>query len=229
MNGFIIYIGLVCTAMLLKKHRGISGIGRTWYGGNSGYQGYSMSNRAVQAREEGRYPKTDFKKKYGITESVLNMLVDLGIINNTEWHHTSKFGNKTIFYGWEENGYADIYKLYKKDITRLIKNGDISEVERIFADNIEHYLQEEQRQLEEEKRRREYNNKVSYERDRLRKEYQPDIFAASNGAVVVKNEDNAVYLDSERLTKRNKKDMRDTALKELKNYLDSFEYPDYLR
>ena len=228
MNRLLALTGLVCATVLLKKHCGVSGIGRTWFGGNSGYQGYSMSNRAMQAREEGTYPKTDFKKVYGITENTLKILLDLGIITNNEWHHTSKYGNKTIFYGWEEKGYADIYELYKRDINRLIKNGDISEIERIFSDNIEPYLQEEQRLREEEKRRYEYNQEVSLERERLRNEYQPDIFTASNGAIVVKNENNAVYLDGERLTKRNKKQSRDKALEELKEYLDSFAYPDFL-
>lgn len=34
---------------------------RTVFGGNSGYVGYSMSKRAAEAKEEGRYPKTEFR------------------------------------------------------------------------------------------------------------------------------------------------------------------------
>lgn len=48
MNGLFIFIGLLGAAYMLKKDKSISGIGRTWYGGNSGYQGYSMSKRAVK-------------------------------------------------------------------------------------------------------------------------------------------------------------------------------------
>ena len=39
------------------------------FGGNSGYVGYSMSKRALNARNEGSYPKTDFKKEYSVTAS----------------------------------------------------------------------------------------------------------------------------------------------------------------
>ena len=65
----------------LKEHRLV--------GGNSGYVGYSMSKRAEQAREEGRYPKTDFKKVYNISDKTLKALVSAGIIDDNEWHHTS--------------------------------------------------------------------------------------------------------------------------------------------
>ena len=65
----------------LKEHRLV--------GGNSGYVGYSMSKRAEQAREEGRYPKTDFKKVYNISDKTLKALVSAGIIDDNEWHHAS--------------------------------------------------------------------------------------------------------------------------------------------
>ena len=65
----------------LKEHRLV--------GGNRGYVGYSMSKRAAQAREEGRYPKTDFKKVYNISDKTLKALVLAGIIDDNEWHHTS--------------------------------------------------------------------------------------------------------------------------------------------
>lgn len=88
------------------------------YGGNSGYVGYSMSKRAAEAREDGRYPKTDFKKEYGVTENSFNILVEAGIIDDSEWHHTSKFGNKTTFYSWYEEHYFDIYTSRKKEIDK---------------------------------------------------------------------------------------------------------------
>lgn len=40
-------------------------------GGNSGYVGYSMSKRAVSARNEGAYPKTDFKKNIQLRLHIL--------------------------------------------------------------------------------------------------------------------------------------------------------------
>lgn len=95
---------------------------RNWYGGNSGYMGYSMSQRAVAAREDGRFPKTDFKKEYGITDKSLVTLMKLGLIDDSEWHHTSKFGNKTTFYGWQDEASYDTYKRNKKEIDRLSRD-----------------------------------------------------------------------------------------------------------
>ena len=97
---------------------------RTVFGGNSGYVGYSMSKRAAEAKEEGRYPKTEFRREYHITAKSLDMLTSLGIINNSEWHHTSMYGNKTPFYGWTEDEFADDYLKHKKEIDTLCKGID---------------------------------------------------------------------------------------------------------
>ena len=93
---------------------------RNPFGGNSGYVGYSMSKRAAKAREDGRYPKTDFRKEYGVSPKSFDALVDAGIIDNSEWHHTSVYGNKTTFYGWKGlSGY--IYAANKKEIDKMVK------------------------------------------------------------------------------------------------------------
>ncbi len=97
---------------------------RTVFGGNSGYVGYSMSKRAAEAKEEGRYPKTEFRREYHITEKSLDMLTRLGFIDNSEWHHTSMYGNKTPFYGWAEDELADDYLKHKKEIDTLCKGID---------------------------------------------------------------------------------------------------------
>lgn len=68
------------------------------FGGNSGYIGYSQSKRSLLAKIEGRFPKTHFKKYYGISEKKFKELEDRQVIYVSEWHHTSKFGNKTKFY-----------------------------------------------------------------------------------------------------------------------------------
>lgn len=91
-------------------------------GGNSGYVGYSMSKRALKARNEGSFPKTDFKKEYSITASHFDYLLKAGIIYVSEWHHTSRFGNKTDFYRWDEDEYIGIYKQLKKSISSVIKS-----------------------------------------------------------------------------------------------------------
>lgn len=97
---------------------------RTVFGGNSGYVGYSMSKRAAEAKEEGRYPKTEFRREYHITAKSLDMLTSLGFINNSEWHHTSMYGNKTPFYGWAEDELADDYLKHKKEVDALCKGID---------------------------------------------------------------------------------------------------------
>lgn len=97
---------------------------RTVFGGNSGYVDYSMSKRAAEAKEEGRYPKTEFRREYHITEKSLDMLTRLGFIDNSEWHHTSMYGNKTPFYGWTEDELADDYLKHKKEVDTLCKGID---------------------------------------------------------------------------------------------------------
>ncbi len=101
-------------------------------GGNSGYVGYSMSRRAAEAREDGRYPKTDFRKEYGVPDKSLSALVKAGIVDDGEWHHTSRFGNKTTFYGWRESGYADIYSEHKAEIDRMVKDSTKAKMENPY-------------------------------------------------------------------------------------------------
>lgn len=90
-------------------------------GGNSGYVGFSMSKRAAEAKEEGRFPKTQFVKEYGVPAAHLDALVAAGIISNDEWHHTSKFGNKTPFYGWVEDSFLQAYNDNKAAIEDIIE------------------------------------------------------------------------------------------------------------
>ena len=60
-------------------------------GGNSGYVGYSMSKRAESAYEDGKLPHS----KLPIWAK---RLVDAGLVESDEWHHTSSYGNETTFY-----------------------------------------------------------------------------------------------------------------------------------
>ena len=90
------------------------------YGGNSGYVGYSMSVRAAQAREDGRYPKTDFRKEYNLTPAAFDMLLHYGYIDGSEWHHTSMYGNRTTFYDWQDD-IPGIYAIRKKEVDALAR------------------------------------------------------------------------------------------------------------
>lgn len=102
------------------------------YGGNSGYNGYSMSWRAVWAREEGRFPKTDFKKNYKVTEKSFVMLVNLGIITGGEWHHTGCYGRRTTFYDWRDEEDYDFYFKNKKIIDGFARKKNYTDVEELF-------------------------------------------------------------------------------------------------
>ncbi len=124
-----------------------------YFGGNSGYVGYSMSKRAKDARNDGKYPKTDFKKEYHITDNSLNSLIDAGYINNNEWHHTSKYGNKTIFYSWDEDYYFDIYISNKKEIDKISSDKKLNQKETV--DKIKYIFENsdiyKNKEIEEEK------------------------------------------------------------------------------
>ena len=132
------------------------------FGGNSGYVGYSMSKRAARAREEGRYPKTDFRKEYGVTAKSFDELVDAKIIASGEWHHTSKFGNETKFYGWDEDYYADIYEENKAVIDKLSRERKTDEIVSLFENHpLAHkaeYDNETERLVDDVNR--EYNDKI---------------------------------------------------------------------
>jgi hypothetical protein len=87
------------------------------YNYNSGYSGFSMSNRAVEAYEQGEKPiskwtKTAFfeelnenLKDYNISAEKINALKSLKVsvlkerfLKNSSWHHTSNYFNNTNFY-----------------------------------------------------------------------------------------------------------------------------------
>lgn len=93
----------------------------TIYGGNSGYNGYSMSKRAEQARSNGKYPKTDFKKEYGLSEKLFKLFEKNKLIASYEWHHTSVYGNQTDFFEWVDEDYLAIWEEKAADIKKLAR------------------------------------------------------------------------------------------------------------
>lgn len=88
---------------------------------NSGYDGYSMSNRAREAYDDGEKPLSKWRKS-DIIDRVLEIQEDFEVENFTKsdlqtvkkdvlvnyflekssWHHTSKYMNKTEFYSVNE-------------------------------------------------------------------------------------------------------------------------------
>lgn len=188
-------------------------------GGNSGYVGYSMSVRASNARKDGKYPKTDFKKIYGLTDKTLTTLVDLGIISNNEWHHTSKFGNKTIFYSWEYKSFQLYYEANKPIVIERIKKNELDTLRDEFFNFEEEYTNAQNRVKEK-------LMKVLDEYKKYRDEYKRNnnkfdfngVYNASNGCVVkqVDGEGLVVFKDDIRLSRRKGGGMRDAALSEFR-------------
>ena len=96
---------------------------------NSGYSGYSMSNRAGDAYEDGEMPLSKWTKKMIISEVVehehfteeelkkypKNVLAEYFLFESS-WHHTSSYCNKTYFYSIDEY---------------IAKEGSIEELEEI--------------------------------------------------------------------------------------------------
>jgi hypothetical protein len=89
-------------------------------GNNRGYVGYSMSKRAAEARRDGKYPKGDFKFINDIPAKVFEYLVRIGVIDDSEWHHTSMYGNKTTFYCWAD-GCKEIFEARRDDVIKACK------------------------------------------------------------------------------------------------------------
>lgn len=100
-----------------------------------------MSLRAREARRNGKFPKTDFRKYYNLTPKVFDLLLAAGIIESGEWHHTSSWGNETPFYHWVDNVNQyfleneggktyEIYKLNKDEITKLARDKRIEKVRK---------------------------------------------------------------------------------------------------
>jgi len=69
----------------------------------AGYDGYSKSNNAVDAEENGRFPITKAKRivsaKTGITQKTARKV--LKSLGTSEYHHTSKYYNTTDYYDTE--------------------------------------------------------------------------------------------------------------------------------
>ena len=112
----------------------------------------------------------------------LDALVAAGIIDNGEWHHTSKFGNKTVFYGWADDAYADFYAEHKAEVDAMAKGENIDG--SLFVAEVEENPYTEQKYvvpMEYSQQRRSLENEgMAYDRiDEVLKERFPELYAAS--------------------------------------------------
>lgn len=127
---------------------------------NSGYtereDGTKVSVRALEAESKGTFTSGQFRKVYGVSKPDFDILVSLGIIRQTEWHHTGKSFKESDFYSWSdsiraggevdythenggwqseetENSLAQKYADNKKEISKLSKEFATKEVVTIYG------------------------------------------------------------------------------------------------
>ena len=208
---------------------------RTYYGGNSGYVGYSMSKRAFNAREDGAYPKTDFKKNYNLSQPLLDMLVNAGVVSDDEWHHTSMYGNKTTFYRWNDFAYK-AFSENRDAVESVYKDNTLGNEEKtaLIKDIIDKAITPIKEQFDalssEYDAVRQTINTLNKESKAELDAYKTEVrsntedFVASNGVTVRTDENGPVAYDADgnRLSKRNGKGMRDAALKEFEERYDYY-------
>ena len=208
---------------------------RTYYGGNSGYVGYSMSKRAFNAREDGAYPKTDFKKNYNLSQPLLDMLVNAGVVSDDEWHHTSMYGNKTTFYRWNDFAYK-AFSENRDAVESVYKDNTLGNEEKtaFIKDIIDKAITPIKEQFDalssEYDAVRQTINTLNKESKAELDAYKAEVrsntedFVASNGVTVRTDENGPVAYDADgnRLSKRNGKGMRDAALKEFEERYDYY-------
>lgn len=116
----------------------------------AGYNGYSMSNRAVSAYENGEKPYSKWTKT-AVVETVAEILdIDASdvillkpfksYLSLTSWHHTSKMYNKTDFYSVRfymdeikltENGKQTMLNALNARLER--QTSRLSELDNIFC------------------------------------------------------------------------------------------------
>ncbi|GFH41384.1 hypothetical protein [Pseudolactococcus insecticola] len=87
----------------------------------AGYKGYSMSNNAVDAYNDGEKPlskwtKADFVEHDERLKPFSVAFLRQKILYQSSWHHTSSHYNRTYFYSLIDREQYDIDKLTKKYI-----------------------------------------------------------------------------------------------------------------
>jgi hypothetical protein len=114
----------------------------------AGYNGYSKSNNAVHAENEGRYPLTIAAKilssYFGVSQKkVKEFLKEKG---TSEYHHTSKFYNVTYYYDVNEIIEAQekndkLTKILGENYLEIIKAARIADAEQHEPEKCRAYLE----------------------------------------------------------------------------------------
>lgn len=69
--------------------------------------GSVLSENALEAEEQGKFPAAKFRKVYGVSLADFEMLKSIGLIVHSEWHHTGKSFKQTDYYSWADNADLD--------------------------------------------------------------------------------------------------------------------------
>lgn len=69
--------------------------------------GSVLSENALEAEEQGKFPAAKFRKIYGVSLADFEMLKSIGLIVHSEWHHTGKSFKQTDYYSWADNANLD--------------------------------------------------------------------------------------------------------------------------
>lgn len=114
---------------------------------NSGYNGYSMSNRAVAAYEGGEKPLSKWTKK-DLLSSLAEMDIDTSRLNKyslktlkkyflrmSSWHHTGSYVNKTNFYSIK-----DIENISYETLDRIERDVKEERVEKNNEDYVKAFI-----------------------------------------------------------------------------------------
>lgn len=93
----------------------------------AGYYGYSKSNNAIYAEDEFKFPKTTFKKVWGINPE--------DYMNYTEYHHTSKHYNITYYYCSKYLFDEFVAKTDEKNLDKMSKRNSFDEFVEFLLDD----------------------------------------------------------------------------------------------
>ena len=118
----------------------------------AGYYGYSKSNNAISAEEEGKFPASVAAKKLGVSTGAIE-----NYISTTEWHHYSSHYNKVYVY--------DItpYLMLKnnEDMSDMYDEDEIEEYKQNYQ-KMKEYTKKEREKKKEEKEGQKYKANVEY-------------------------------------------------------------------
>lgn len=160
---------------------------------NNGYKGFSMSNRAVEAYDNGEKPLSKWTKKeiiekltneYSVYFSInvlkrapVKVVKDLVLVK-TSWHHTSNWYNETDFYSIDEE-----------------------QLSELTNEKIIHAINDYEKKKENKKTNKKYKGKIEYlewsgtrKHPKATKKIIEDIYIEERGCFFIVTDENNVEI-----------------------------------